>query len=45
MELYFVLAILGVEFFVNLGSPELDGCQQWLKQHDNASPLCKSAVA
>ncbi|MEA3187563.1 MAG: hypothetical protein QOD99_1393 [Chthoniobacter sp.] len=43
-ELYFALAILGVEFVVNLGGPELDGYQQWLKTHDYASPLYRSAA-
>jgi hypothetical protein len=45
MELYFALAILGVEFVVNFGGRELDGYQRWLKQHDNASPLYKNADA
>ena len=42
MELYFVLAILGVEFVVNLGGPELDGYKHWLKQHNNSSPLYRA---
>jgi hypothetical protein len=45
MELYFALAIFGVEFVVNLGGPELDGYHQWLKQHDYASPLYKDTLA
>jgi len=45
MELYFVLAILGVEFVINLGGPELDGYQRWLKQHDYVSPLYKHGMA
>lgn len=45
MEFYFVLAILGVEFVVNLGGPQLDGYQRWLKQNNYASPLFKAASA
>jgi hypothetical protein len=44
MELYFALAILGVEFVVNFGGPELGGYRRWLKQHDYSSPLYKSTV-
>lgn len=39
MELYFVLAIFGQEFVINMGGPELDGWHQWLEQHNDASPL------
>jgi hypothetical protein len=45
MELYFALAILGVEFVINLGGPHLDGFQRWLKEHDYASPLYKKDAA
>lgn len=45
MEFYFALAILGVEFVINLGGPGLDGYQQWLTQHNYASPLYKSTAA
>ena len=45
MELHFALAILGVEFVVNLGGPALDGYHKWLKQNDYASPLYKSTPA
>lgn len=38
-ELYFVLAIFGQEFTVNLGGPELEGWYAWLEQHNNVSPL------
>jgi hypothetical protein len=43
-ELYFALAILGVEFVVNFGGPELGGYQKWLKQHNGASPLYKKSI-
>ncbi|HEY3313299.1 MAG TPA: hypothetical protein VGK00_16785 [Anaerolineales bacterium] len=45
MELYFILAIMGVEFVINLGGPELDGYQRWLKRHDYVSPLYKRGAA
>jgi hypothetical protein len=38
-ELYFVISILGVEFAINLGGPEIDGYQQWLKDNSGRSPL------
>jgi hypothetical protein len=43
MEHYFVVAICGAEFVINLGGPMLDGYQRWLKQNGDASPLYKSA--
>jgi len=39
MQMYVVLAILGVEFAMNLAEPELRGYFEWLAQHDYASPL------
>jgi len=38
-ELYIVVAILGVEFALNLGGPELDGYLDWVKRHEFRSPL------
>ena len=38
-EYYAVVAIFGVEYAINLGGPELEGYQTWLKQHGNRSPL------
>lgn len=38
-ELYFVVALWGVEFAINLGGPYIEGYQAWLQEHDNASPL------
>lgn len=39
MEYFLVLAILGVEFAINLGGPYLDGYEQWLMEHNHVSPL------
>jgi len=38
-ELYFVIAILGIEFAINLGGPEIDGYNDWLKSNHGRSPL------
>lgn len=38
-ELYFVLAIFGVEYVINMGEPSIDGYQKWLEEHDYISPL------
>lgn len=38
-EWYFVLAVFGQEYSINIGGPEIDGYLQWLKENDNASPL------
>jgi hypothetical protein len=38
-ELYLILAILGIEYAINLGGPEIDGYLDWLKGHDYKSPL------
>jgi len=38
-ELFIVLAIFGIEYVMNLGGPELEGYSEWLKKHDNKSPL------
>ena len=38
-ELYACIAILGVEYTINLGGPEIDGYLSWLVEHDNISPL------
>lgn len=39
LELYFVLAIFGVEYVINMGKPSIDGYQKWLKENDYISPL------
>lgn len=38
-ELYFVIAVLGIEYVVNIGSPEIEGYVRWLNQNDHKSPL------
>lgn len=38
-ELYFVLAIFGREFAINMGGPDMDGYELWLKQNNDVSPL------
>jgi hypothetical protein len=38
-EYYFILAIFGLEFALNLGGPEVDGYLAWLNCHERASPL------
>jgi len=38
-EHYIVVAIFGEEFALNLGGPELDGYERWLKANKNVSPL------
>ena len=38
-EWYFVIAIFGMEFAINLGGPEVDGYRRWLSMSDGASPL------
>jgi hypothetical protein len=38
-EWYFVLALFGLEFAINLGGPEISGYEQWLTEHNHASVL------
>ncbi len=38
-EFYAIIAILGVEYAINLGGPELDGYLQWLKDNGEKSYL------
>jgi hypothetical protein len=39
LELYFVVAIFGTEFAINIGGPEISGFRSWLKENGNKSPL------
>jgi len=39
MELYFILAIFGMEYTINLGGSCVEGYKNWLKTHHNESPL------
>lgn len=38
-EWFFVLAIFGVEFTINLGGPDISGYRRWLEQNNDLSPL------
>jgi len=38
-ELYLIVAILGIEYVINMGGPEIDGYIEWLKQHSFKSLL------
>lgn len=38
-EFYFVLAIFGMEYVINLGGNSMDGYKAWLEKHNNISPL------
>lgn len=38
-EWFFVLAIFGLEFAINLGGPDIEGYEEWLRENDGASPL------
>ncbi|MBE3094343.1 MAG: hypothetical protein IMZ52_04875, partial [Actinobacteria bacterium] len=38
-ELFIVVAIMGVEYCLNMGRPDLSGYLKWLKEHNNDSPL------
>jgi hypothetical protein len=38
-ELYFAIAIWGIEYVINMGGPEIEGYTQWLNLNENKSPL------
>jgi hypothetical protein len=38
-EWYYILALFGLEFAINLGGPEVEGYLGWLSGHDRISPL------
>jgi hypothetical protein len=38
-EIYFVMALFGIEYTINMGGAEIDSYIEWLKQNDNKSPL------
>jgi hypothetical protein len=38
-EWYFVLALFGLEFAINIGGPDIDLYVRWLDQHEGVSPL------
>lgn len=41
-ELYFVMALLGLELAINVGNPSVDGYELWLTQHGGRSPLARN---
>jgi hypothetical protein len=38
-EYYFVLAIMGIEYTLNIAGPELEGYHKWLEENPGKSPL------
>lgn len=38
-EIYFVIAMFGIEYAINLGGPSIDGYKEWLINNNNISPL------
>jgi hypothetical protein len=38
-ECYFVLIIMGIEYVINIGGPELYGYETWLKNNKFQSPV------
>lgn len=38
-ELFFVIAIFGMEYAINLGGSGMDGYKKWLEDNDHVSPL------
>ncbi|HEY9081589.1 hypothetical protein [Magnetovibrio sp.] len=38
-EYFFVIAILGIEFAINFGGPEISGYEKWLSENHYKSPL------
>lgn len=38
-EMYFILALFGLELALNLAGPVIEGYIRWLEQHEHASPL------
>jgi HNH endonuclease len=41
-EWFFVLAIFGLELAINLGGPEIEGYERWLRENSEASPLYRT---
>ena len=38
-EWFFALAIFGLELAINLGGPDIEGYERWLRENNEASPL------
>ena len=43
-ELYFVLALFGIEYAINMGGPYIDGYMQWLTEKFDNSPLYPNGI-
>lgn len=43
-ELYFVLALFGIEYAINMGGPYIDGYKQWLTEKSDNSPLYPNGI-
>jgi hypothetical protein len=41
-EWFFVLAIFGFELAINLGAPDIEGYQRWLRENNEISPLYRA---
>ena len=44
-ELYFVLALFGIEYAINMGGPYIDGYKQWLTEKSDSSPLYPKGIS
>jgi hypothetical protein len=44
MELYFVVAIFGVEYAINVGGPTVEGYDRWLREKGGRSPLYEGSI-
>lgn len=38
-ECYFILALFGMEYTINIGGPFIEGYLEWIKEHNQESPL------
>ncbi|GAA2583082.1 HNH endonuclease [Streptomyces tubercidicus] len=43
-EVYFVLALFGLEFSINLGGPVVEGYRMWLEENSGRSPLYPDGI-
>lgn len=43
-ELYFVLALFGIEYAINMSGPYIDGYKQWLTEKSDNSPLYPNGI-
>lgn len=38
-EVYFVIAMFGIEYAINMAGSSIEGYNEWLKNNNNISPL------